>query len=37
MSTIEHAVELNLPNRVAYNQWTQIESFTEFMEGVATI
>ncbi|HLU72757.1 MAG TPA: SRPBCC family protein [Nonomuraea sp.] len=37
MSTIEHAVEVNVPIRVAYNQWTQFESFPEFMEGVASI
>ncbi|MFG1942461.1 SRPBCC family protein [Nonomuraea sp. NPDC048826] len=37
MSTIEHAVEVNAPIRVAYNQWTQFESFPEFMEGVASI
>lgn len=37
MSTIEHAVDVNVPIRVAYNQWTQFESFPEFMEGVESI
>jgi uncharacterized membrane protein len=37
MSTIEHAVDVNVPVRVAYNQWTQFESFPEFMEGVESV
>ncbi|MGI5274460.1 SRPBCC family protein [Nonomuraea sp. CA-218870] len=37
MSTIEHAVEVNAPIRAAYNQWTQFESFPEFMEGVESV
>ncbi|WP_336216499.1 SRPBCC family protein [Nonomuraea sp. LPB2021202275-12-8] len=37
MSTIEHSVDVNVPVRVAYNQWTQFESFPEFMEGVESI
>jgi len=37
MSTIEHSVDVNVPIRVAYNQWTQFESFPEFMEGVESI
>ncbi|GLX00728.1 SRPBCC family protein [Microtetraspora sp. NBRC 16547] len=34
MSSIEHSVNVNIPVRTAYNQWTQFESFPEFMEGV---
>jgi uncharacterized membrane protein len=37
MSTIEHSVDVNVPIRVAYNQWTQFESFPEFMAGVEAI
>ncbi|MEV4223877.1 SRPBCC family protein [Nonomuraea sp. NPDC049725] len=37
MSTIEHSVDVNVPVRVAYDQWTQFESFPEFMEGVESI
>ncbi|MER7505241.1 SRPBCC family protein [Nonomuraea pusilla] len=37
MSTIEHSVDVNVPITVAYNQWTQFESFPEFMEGVESV
>ncbi|MCK2217873.1 SRPBCC family protein [Actinomadura sp. ATCC 31491] len=37
MSTIEHSVDVEVPIRVAYNQWTQFESFPEFMEGVESV
>ncbi|MFF4777761.1 SRPBCC family protein [Microtetraspora fusca] len=37
MSLIEHSVNVNVPVRTAYNQWTQFESFPEFMEGVDSI
>lgn len=37
MSTIEQSVDVNVPIRTAYNQWTQFESFPEFMEGVESI
>lgn len=37
MSTIEQSVEVNVPVRTAYNQWTQFESFPEFMEGVESV
>jgi uncharacterized membrane protein len=37
MSTIEHSVDVNVPVKVAYDQWTQFESFPEFMEGVESI
>ncbi|MFI7615270.1 SRPBCC family protein [Nonomuraea terrae] len=37
MSTIEHSEDVRVPIRVAYNQWTQFESFPEFMEGVESV
>lgn len=37
MSVVEHEVEVNVPVRVAYNQWTQFEEFPQFMEGVKRV
>jgi hypothetical protein len=37
MSTIEHSVDVAVPVRTAYNQWTQFESFPDFMEGVESV
>ena len=37
MSTIEQSVDVNVPVRTAYNQWTQFEEFPKFMEGVEKI
>jgi uncharacterized membrane protein len=37
MTTIEQSVEVAVPVSTAYNQWTQFESFPEFMEGVDRI
>ncbi|MEU4721689.1 SRPBCC family protein [Nonomuraea dietziae] len=37
MSTIEHSVDVRVPVRVAYDQWTQFESFPQFMEGVESV
>ena len=37
MSTIDEAVEVAVPVRTAYNQWTQFETFPEFMEGVESV
>ncbi len=34
MSTIEQSIEVKVPVRTAYNQWTQFEDFPHFMEGV---
>ena len=37
MATIEEQVEVNVPVRTAYNQWTQFEQFPRFMEGVERV
>jgi uncharacterized membrane protein len=37
MSTIEKSIEVNVPVRIAYNQWTQFEEFPSFMEGVKEV
>jgi uncharacterized membrane protein len=37
MSTIEESIEVNVPVRTAYNQWTQFEEFPRFMEGVEKV
>ena len=34
MSRIDHTIEVDVPVRTAYNQWTQFEEFPRFMEGV---
>jgi uncharacterized membrane protein len=37
MSTIEQSVEVEVPVRTAYDQWTQFEEFPRFMEGVEQV
>jgi uncharacterized membrane protein len=37
MSTITETVDVDVPVTTVYNQWTQFESFPEFMEGVEQI
>jgi uncharacterized membrane protein len=37
VATIEKHIDVNLPVRVAYNQWTQFEEFPRFMEGVKEV
>ena len=37
MSVIEKSIDLNVPVRAAYNQWTQFEQFPRFMEGVVQV
>jgi uncharacterized membrane protein len=37
VSTIEESVEVAVPVRTAYNQWTQFEEFPRFMEGVERV
>ena len=37
MSRIEESIDVDVPVRVAYDQWTQFESFPSFMDGVESI
>lgn len=37
MQQIRHSIEVNVPLRTAYNQWTQFEDFPRFMEGVLEV
>ncbi|MZE75522.1 SRPBCC family protein [Streptomyces xinghaiensis] len=37
MSKVEESVEVEVPVRTAYDQWTQFEDFPQFMEGVERI
>ncbi|MER5996691.1 MULTISPECIES: SRPBCC family protein [Streptomyces] len=37
MSQVEESIKVDVPVRTAYNQWTQFESFPEFMGGVERI
>lgn len=37
MSTIEETIEVGVPVRAAYDQWTQFEEFPRFMEGVEEV
>ena len=37
MSKIEQSVDVNVPVRVAYDQWTQFEEFPTFMDGVESV
>ena len=37
MSTIEKSVQVGVQVHTAYDQWTQFESFPQFMEGVESV
>ncbi|MFE6093870.1 SRPBCC family protein [Streptomyces massasporeus] len=37
MSQVEESIEVRVPVHTAYNQWTQFESFPQFMDGVERI
>src|SRR5512134_2966697 len=37
MSVIDKSIEIEVPVRTAYNQWTQFEEFPKFMEGVKQV
>ncbi|MCY0940810.1 SRPBCC family protein [Streptomyces antarcticus] len=37
MSQVEESIEVDVPVRTVYNQWTQFETFPQFMEGVEKI
>ena len=34
MSTVEKSIDVDVPVSTAYNQWTQFETFPQFMDGV---
>ena len=34
MASVQQTIDVNVPVRTAYNQWTQFEEFPEFMDGV---
>jgi uncharacterized membrane protein len=37
MSRVEHTIDVDVPVRAAYGQWTQFESFPRFMDGVVRV
>jgi uncharacterized membrane protein len=37
MDSIDQSIDVNVPVRTAYDQWTQFESFPQFMEGVEEV
>jgi uncharacterized membrane protein len=37
MANVEKHIDVKVPVRVAYNQWTQFEEFPRFMEGVQEV
>jgi len=37
MASIKESIEVGVPVRTAYNQWTQFEEFPRFMEGVEAV
>ncbi len=37
MAKVEQSIEVNVPVRVAYDQWTQFEDFPNFLQGVESV
>ena len=37
MKTIEESIDIEVPLTTAYNQWTQFESFPQFMKGIERV
>lgn len=37
MATFEGSIDVNAPVRTTYDQWTQFETFPQFMEGVEEV
>jgi len=37
MGSVEQSIDLDVPVKAAYDQWTQFESFPKFMKGVKEI
>jgi uncharacterized membrane protein len=37
MGRVEKSIDVNVPVKTAYNQWTQFEEFPKFMEGIIEV
>jgi uncharacterized membrane protein len=37
MASVVESIDVNVPIRTAYDQWTQFEAFPQFMEGVREV
>ena len=37
MTTIVRSIDVNVPVRIAYNQWIRFDEFPKFMEGVKQV
>ena len=37
MSSVEQSIDIDVPVSVAYDQWTQFESFPQFMDGIEEV
>jgi uncharacterized membrane protein len=37
MTTIEESIEIEVPVSTAYNQWTQFETFPQFLDGIERV
>ena len=37
MASVQESIDVDVPVRTAYNQWTQFEEFPRFMEGVEEV
>ena len=37
METVEKYIDVNIPVRSVYNQWTQFEEFPKFMENIERV
>ena len=37
MAKVEQSIEVDVPVRTAYNQWTQFEEFPQFMDGIESV
>ena len=37
MASIQEIIDVEVPVRTAYNQWTQFEEFPRFMEGIESV
>jgi uncharacterized membrane protein len=37
MASVEQSIDIDVPVHVAYDQWTQFESFPKFMDGIEEV